>query len=344
VKARTSRVTLADVARQAAVSIATVSLAIRNHPRIPQPTRQRVWRACEHLGYSANLKRERALPIDAFAPKPRVRNFGFVLVGARANDRMYSPTFHAAATEANREGQHLFCYPWRGGEDDFDLSLLESSECDGFLLMGAVGDAHYRLVKKPGKPIVVVGDHRIEETVNEVASKDFEAGREAVRYLAKLGHKRIAFTSENLGFFHRQRWRLGYLEEMKAQKLPIADGWIQTREQSTPHLEVVKPLFELAESPTAILLTSEGEGHDLIEYCKQTGRRVPKDVSVFFWGTRIETEARHPMTCLESPNEELGIVAVRRLRELVANPDGVPQTILLNFQFHDGGSCAAPLG
>lgn len=344
VRTSTAKVTLSDVARYASVSLATASLALRDHPKIPQRTRQKVWRATQRLGYSPNHRLQSPRSIGVFQSKPKVRNLGFVLVSARAEDRMYSHTFHAAAIEANREGQHLFCYPWRGGENDFDLALLESSECDGLLLMGAVGDAHYRLLKKLDKPILVAGDHRIEGAVNEVGSKDFEAGRESVRYLAKLGHKRIAFASENLGFLHRQRWYLGYREEMKSQKLPIADGWIQTREQSTPHLEVVKPLFELAERPTAVLVTSQGEGHDLIEHCRTIGLRVPQDMSVFFWGTRREDVERHSMTCLESPNEELGRVAVKRLRDLVTNPEDEPLTTLLNFHFHDGGSCAAPPG
>jgi len=342
-KSTQAKVTLADVARYASVSLATASLALRNNPKIPHQTRQKIWRATERLGYSTN-RRARVRSIDTFQPKAKATNLGFVLVDVPAADRIYTHTFHAAAMEANREGQHLFCYPWRGKEDEFDLSLLESSECGGFLLMGAIREAHYRLLKRLARPIMIVGDHRVEETVNEVASNDFEGGRGAVRYLAKLGHKRIAFASENLSFLHRQRWLLGYTEEMKERRLPIADGWIQTREQSTPHLEVVKPLFQLAERPTAILLTSQGEGHDLIEHCRTLGLRVPQDVSVFFWGTRREDVVRHPMTCLESPNEELGRIAIERLRELTGNPEDTPLTTLLNFNLHDGGSCAAPQG
>jgi DNA-binding LacI/PurR family transcriptional regulator len=337
-----SKVTLADVARYASVSLATASLALRDNPRIPHQTRQKVWRATERLGYSSNRRLRQGRSIEVFQPKPKVKNLGFVLVGARATDRIYSHTFHAAAVEANRDSQHLFCYPWLDEEAEFDLSLLESSECDGFLLMGAVCDAHYRRLKTLGKPIVVVGDHRITETVNEVGCKDFEAGREAVRYLVKLGHKRIAFTSENLTFLHRQAWHRGYVEEMSAQKLPIAEGWTQVRWEPTPHWEVVDPLFGLAERPTAILVTSQGEGHDLIEHCRSLGLRVPQDVSVLFWGTRREDVVRHPMTCLESLNEDLGRIAVKRLRELVANPDEIPLTTLLGFHFQDGGSCAPP--
>jgi len=337
-----SKVTLADVAKHASVSLATASLALRNSPKIPHPTRQKVWRATERLGYSSNRRTHTARTIDVFQAKPKVRNLGFVLVGATATERIYSHTFHAAAIEANRESQHLFCYPWLGGENEFDLSLLESSECDGFLLMGAVLDAHYRRLKTLGKPIVVAGDHRIIETVNEVGYKDFEAGREAVRYLANLGHKQIAFTSENFSFLHRQAWHRGYLEEMNARKLPITQEWTRVHWQTTPHIEVIKPLFELAQRPTAILCTSEGEGHDAIEYCRTRGLRVPQDISIFFWGTRREDVVRHPITCLESPNEEMGRIAVKRLRALVTDPDEILLTTLLNFQFHDGGSCAPP--
>src|ERR1051326_6037431 len=286
--ANVSKVTLADVARFASVSLTTASLALRHNPKIPTLTRQKVWRATQRLGYSTNHRSPHPRSSNVFHPKQRVMNFGFILIGADETHRIYSHTFHAAALEATHEGQHLFCYPILDVDAAPDLTFLESSACDGFILMGSLKEPHYTALEKLGKPIIVLGDHHISQPVNEVGSKDFEAGREAVRYLVRLGHTRIAFASENLGYLHRQAWHGGYLEEMKACGLPIADGWIQTRGQTTPHLEVVKPLFELAERPTAILCTSQGEGHDLIEYCKTLGLRVPQDISIFFWGTRRE--------------------------------------------------------
>jgi LacI family transcriptional regulator len=341
-KGQGAKITLADVARFASVSPATASLALRDSPRIRSQTREKVWRVTQRLRYWTNRRVLQPRPITASAPKREVQNIGFILVGADETDRIYSHTFQAAVLETNRGGRNLFCCPWLNADTPPKRSLLDSTACGGFLLMGAVGAPHHEFLKQLGKPVLVAGDHRILEKVNEVNFRHFEAGREAVRYLAGLGHRRIAFVSENLSFAHRQAWHRGYLEEMKDLKLPVQDGWIQIRWQTTPHSEVIEPLFDLKERPTAILTTSEGEGHDAIECCKIRGLRVPQDISVFFLGPRRGDATRHPMTCLEAPMEALGRIAIKRLGELIDNPEDLPLTTLLNFHFCDGGSCTPP--
>lgn len=340
-KARASRVTLADVAEQASVSLATASLALRDSPKIAPSTRQRVWRATTRLGYSANRRSSFAERLRRSEPEPKAQNFGFVLLGADEHHRIYRHTFHAAAIEATRHGQHLFCYPILNPSIDSEiLTSLTSSEADGYLLMGDVEESIFDLMAKMGGSILVIGDHKILRPVNNVGFRDHEAGRDAVRYLHRLGHRRIGFASENLGFRHRQEWFSGYREEMRALQLPIADGWIQTRWESTPHLDVVKPLLEMRPLPTAILTTSQGEGLDLVACCRSIGLRVPQDISVMIFGS-LDQE-RPSLTCLHGDSGDLGRIAVKRLRELVANPHEIPLSTLLDLTLRDGGTCARP--
>ena len=127
---------------------------------------------------------------------------------------------------------------------------------------------------------------------------------------------------------------------MRVLKLPIADGWIQTRSQPTPHLEVVKPLLEMRPRPSAILVTSQGEGLDLIDHCRSIGLRVPGDVSVMIFG--VLDQNRPAVTCMEQDTGDLGRIAVKRLRDLVANPHEVPLTTLLDFTLRDAATCAPP--
>lgn len=328
------------MAEHASVSLATASLALRNSPKIAPETRQRVWRSTSRLGYSANQRLTGRL-LTRSEPKPKLQNFGFVLLGADANHRIYRPTFHAAALEATRDGQHLFCYPILNPATDIEPLLhLNSSEADGFLLMGDVEERSFDVVTQVGRPVLVIGDHNILKPVNNVSFRDDEAGRDAVRYLHSLGHRRIAFGSEGLSFRHRQEWLSGYREAMHTLELPIGDGWIQTRWQSTPHLEVVKPLLEMRPRPTAILVTSQGEGLDLIAHCRSIGLRVPQDISVMIFG--MLDQDRPPVTCMEADSGDLGRIALKRLRELVANPHEIPLMTLLDLTLHEAGTCAAP--
>ena len=343
VKEKAGRITLADVAVEAGVSSATVSLALRNSPRILQETRQKVLKAAERVGYSTNLRVDDSRRIDVFQRKPQVKNLGFALAGADSTDRIYTVPFHAAAREAARKGQHLFCYPLLAEDSEGDtLMLLESSECGGFLLMGSVEDQHYNLLQKTGRPVLVLGDHRISRPVDLITFNDFQAGRASVCHLAGLGRRRIAFVSENLGFFHRQEWLRGYREEMKAQGLAINQGLVQTRMRSTPHLEVIKPIFERKPYPTAILATSHGEGLAVVNHCRELGLHVPRDVSVLILGNIRQDLYQEPLTCMESPIGEMGRLGMKRLCELIADPHEIPLATLLPISLRDHGSCAPP--
>ncbi len=342
-KEKISKVTMADVARFALVSSSTVSMALRNSPQIAVETRQKVWRATERLGYSTNQRTSGAQPIQQFHPKPQTRNFGFVLVDADFTHRIYAPIFHATLLEATREGQHVFCYPMRSANQEMDnLMHLESSKCDGFLLMGAVLEEHYELLEKIKKPIVILGDHHVSRPVNQVTCNDFQAGRDAVRHLASMGHRRIAFASDCIGLIHRQEWLRGYLEEMKARNIPVQDGFIQAPVQRIPHLEVIKPLFRLSSPPTAIITTSHGEGRSILEHCRKIHVRVPEDLSLLTFSVRHPFSEDDPLSRMEIPTEDIGRIGVKRLRELIADPHETPLTTLIHTSCHDTGSCVPP--
>ena len=81
------RVTLADIAAKAAVHVTTVSLALRNHPRLPEATRQRIQALAEELGYR---------------PDPMLR--ALVAYRGRAMDRRNTPTLAYVTNWATRWG------------------------------------------------------------------------------------------------------------------------------------------------------------------------------------------------------------------------------------------------
>ena len=108
-KEKSLKVTLADVAREACVSLATTSLALRNSTRIALETRERVVKASERVGYSTNQRGGDSRRINVFKGKPQAHNFGFALVGGDLTHPFYTIPFHATAREAARGGQHIFC-------------------------------------------------------------------------------------------------------------------------------------------------------------------------------------------------------------------------------------------
>ena len=270
-----------------------------------------------------------------------VRNIGLVLIGGDPTDPTYISFFHGAALEATRGGQHVFCHAASDPDVPLDDALLRSSACDGFLMLGVITNDHYTLLKKIGKPIVVLGDHHISYPINDVNLSHRDAGRSAIRYLASLGHRRIALSCDDIRYLHRQEFQSGFIKGMEEAGLALQPKWMQAAPRLVPHLNVVTPLFELDEPPSAVIASSSGEARDVIDYCRSRGLRVPEDVSVMFFGHSQAPHHPDSITFLEESGGDVGRIAVQRLRALIANPDEIPLTTLLYLTLRDHRTCAA---
>jgi LacI family transcriptional regulator len=321
------RVTQAEIAKEARVSRATASLALRNSPRISLETRARIARIARALGYSP-------LPPDIDDGRTEQSNIGFILIGS-PDFQLYYMTFHAAAVEALQQGQHLLFHP-SSPEVELDFELLESSGCNGFLLMGAVEDRHYNAVMELEKPIVVVGEHRVSRTVHGVNIDNFQAGQIAARYLAALGHERIAFILAPDPYIDAAKWYHGYGVAMADLGLP--DDRVELPWQGRALETGLEDLLTRDPRPTAVITSSPHARWTAMDLAAKLGLRVPQDISMFGFGP-LWNDSHSATTELDTPIETFGKVVLRRINELIDNPDDFPLTVMLSLVMNDNNTC-----
>ncbi len=192
-------ISMADVARLALVSKATVSKVLNGKPGVSEDTRARVRRVCEENGYRLNtsiqdLVRERRTG--------STRSIAFVLVGKEFSDPAYSRFIDGIAGCAAENNFHLVFTSLTGNETlMYDLPpILRDGRVDGLLISGTLTSKTIAIVHKLGIPHVVLGNYSSSiKGHSPVVEINLSIGiYKAFEQLKLADKRRIAFFDEDL--------------------------------------------------------------------------------------------------------------------------------------------------
>ncbi len=201
-------VTMADVAREAGVSIMTVSNVLNERKRVGAPTRTRVLAAVQSLGYEVNLtaRHLRAGRTDTVA--------------------LIVPSFHdyfgevadEIAPLVEAEGRHLVLERTSANpESEMEsLSVARLQMYDGVLLSVAGLDRDQLDRVRTSKPIVLLGERDVPDHLDHVRLANEEGARAATAHMIERGSRRIVALGCTLGSEHmmtsdrRVGWELAH--------------------------------------------------------------------------------------------------------------------------------------
>jgi LacI family transcriptional regulator len=190
-----------------------------------------------------------------------------------------------------------------------------------------------------GLPMLLL-DHDLRvPQMNSVREDSFEGARQAVRYLASIGHRRIAFA--NWRQTDLNPWRLaGYNQGLR-------DAGLRRRSRGVVHVELttrgagqaIEQVLAVAPRPTALYCFNNTLARLAIEELHRRGVRVPQDLSVMGGGG----EEVPGLTCHQADWYHVGRTAVQVLLRALADPTGhPPEHLLLPHAVHVGRTTAAP--
>jgi DNA-binding LacI/PurR family transcriptional regulator len=311
------KVTIGAVARQANVSVATVSMVLNKNPRISTATQVRVQNVMDELGYRPNRLAQglssKYTQVLAVLVPPLRHGFGDPYFGElisgicdRAGKLGYKVMLEQAKPDFIREKQHL--------------QIFERRFVDGLLCLG-MSDRHPFLMDFVGHqcPVVIVDNYFPQWNLDYVVS-DYRAGTEqAMNYLLQLGHRKIGLiaaaqeitTSRDLLTMFRKKLTQA---ELDPQESWVADG----RFTEEGGAEAAAQLLERHKDMTAVLAGNTKMALGAVHHITHSGRQVPQDVSVVgFDDLRHSAFVTPALTTVHLPLYEVGARACGRLVERV---------------------------
>lgn len=199
-------------------------------------------------------------------------------------------------------------------------------------------EKHLRRMSGLGLPVILV-DHDLNlPGIHSVRDDSFEGARQAIRYLASLGHRRIVFANWHHGDLNP--WRLeGFRQGLRDERLPRKRALeLSVEMTATGADQVVEAMMTLSPKPTAVYCFNNTLARLVIETFNARGVRVPEDVSVMGGGG----EEVPGLTCHQADWHEIGRTAVKiLLRALKAESNAPPEHHLSPHTLRPGQTTAA---
>ncbi len=309
-------VTIADVARRAKVTTATVSNVITQRVPVSEKTRARVLQAIEELGYRPNLvarglAQGKTLTLALVVPTISNPFFAEVVeeVGRVADQHEYEVLLSMTHNSPEEGRRHL--------------ERMASRWVDGFIVMGMAGAIEDVLaLREAGKEVVLCvwnSDPRAQRL--PIVDIDFrQAGELATRHLLEYGHRRIAAILEEPVQLSR---RQGYQGALAEAGLAAPPEYIRQGDSSFESgYAGALALLELPEPPTAIFAGNDWMALGAMEAIASRGLSVPEDLSVVGVDDISLAAHAHPrLTTISIPKREMARAATELLLRYIQHTD-----------------------
>jgi DNA-binding LacI/PurR family transcriptional regulator len=308
------RVTITDIARLAGVSKGAVSYALNGRPGVSDDTRDRILAIAEELGWYPN-RAARALSAA------RADACG-LLLARPANTLALEPFFMefiaGVESELSAQSVALMIQLVESVQDEIAVYRRWWGEhrVDGVLMVDLrVDDPRVEALASLGLPAVVVGGPaggRLPAAWHDEAS----AVEEAVRYLAALGHERIAQVAGVEDFAHtRERTRAF---RAVVEELGLAGDTATTDYSPERGARVTRKLLSSPGRPTAIIFDSDLLAVTGLGVARHMGLSVPDDVSIVSWDDSLISQVVHPpLTAVTRDIQAYGVAATRHLLAVI---------------------------
>lgn len=333
------RIDMRFIAQKANVSVATVSRVLNNSKRVSAELRQRVMEEVERYDYRPNFQ-ARGLILDKSS-----------LIG------VIMPNISNIVQTSILEGieQYVTDFGYQVMINNIGTSFLREKKgfqtmrewcIDGIILLHEnTPDELSELLRIVEGIPIVLGSVNVQDcTLPSVGIDEERAAYDAVSYLARLGHRRIAgiFSSgHTLGTLRLS----GYESALTDAGLPFDPACALHIDTCTPEGGVcaAKRLMQLPDRPTAVFCTNDEIAMGAMQHFIRHGLSVPGDISVIgFDDINFATLVTPRLTTIHQPIREIGTKAAQLLLAEIEAKTGGAQHLTLNHDLVIRDSCAPP--
>lgn len=302
-------VTIYDVAREANVSMATVSRVVNGNPNVKPSTRKKVLEAIERLGYRPNavargLASKKTTTVGVIIPDISSIFFAELARGIEDIATMYKYNIILSNSDQNKEKElHL-------------LNTMLAKQVDGILFMGGnITEEHVNEFQKSDVPIVLAATIEENHLIPSVNIDYEQAAFEAVIHLLEKGHTRVAYITGPANDPINTKKLAGYRRALEAYGIAYDEALIVEGDYSYDSgIEAYEKIAELEEKPTAVFAGTDEMALGIIHGAQDHGVHVPEQLEVIgFDNTRLATMVRPRLTTVVQPMYDIGAVAMRLL-------------------------------
>jgi DNA-binding LacI/PurR family transcriptional regulator len=330
--------TMRDIAKSARVSPTTVWMVIHNKPGIPAETAHRVWATIADLDYKVK-------PIANSDHGPSV---GLLIEQNSvpvSSDVFYGEIIRGFQTEAERLGYHVVLSMFDRTTGNIDILRRRFAQKVSGVIVANDGDITPEMViqlESLSIPIVLVENHIDEQKLPCILGDNFMAGYQVTRHLLNLGHRKIALLKGPTKYSSLVDRLRGCMAALGEAGLLIPTKWMPEPDSGHPLKGYVqmKEILEQSDYPTAVIAISDKTAFGAMEAIREVGLRIPNDIAIASIDNTLEgAYARPPLTSVNIPKYEMGVLALRKLHRLIQGEDTIPVKTIVYSELIVRESC-----
>ena len=325
-------ITIYDVAREANVSMATVSRVVNGNQNVKPATRQKVLAVIERLDYRPNavargLASKKTKTVGVIIPDISNVFYAELVRGIEDIATMYRYNIILTNSDQQEEKEVQL------------LTTLLSKQVDGVVMMSDyISEEMLHEMNRSDVPVVLAGTVEHSNSFPSVNIEYREAAIDAVNRLIQNGHDRIAFISGSISSPINRDFKLaGYEEALEDAGIDVDEDLIVGVDNTYDDgLAAWEQLRELEDPPTAFFAGSDEIAIGLIHGAQDSGLNVPNDIEIIsFENSKLARMVRPQLTSVVLPLYDIGAVSMRLLTKFMNKEKIEEQNVVLPYRIEE---------
>lgn len=327
-------VTIYDVAREAGVSMATVSRVVNGNPNVKPSTRKKVFAVIDELNYRPNavargLASKKTTTVGVLIPD--VTNLYYSALARGIDDiaTMYKYNIILANSDENEQKEVKV------------LNTLLAKQVDGVIYMGTkITDELRDEFERSRTPVVLAGT---VDPQKELASVNIDYGKalkQSVDLLVKNGNKNIAFVYKSDEENVNDALRLAaYREALEENGLTYNEGYVIQEANSYKNGQAVYDQLANLDA-TASVFSDDELAVGFLNVAINNGLKVPEDFEIVTSNnSKLAKLSRPELSTVVQPLYDIGAVAMRLLTKLMNKEDDITDKhVVLPYHIDNKGT------
>lgn len=318
------KATIYDIAKEAGVSIATVSKVINGKGRISAETRSAVNAIMERFDFQPSviasaLTGKKTFTLGLLVPD--VSNPFFAEIARAIEDQGHQLGYSVVMCNTDNKDEKVERY----------ISLLLQKKVDGIIIATGIEKKEIleQLLAK-NLPIVLIAREMPLVSVETVVVDDYAGGCLAANHLLELGHTKIAILAENQKVSSSRERMRGFRQTMADAGISFDENWLKICDYKVE--DGKKNTLELLQNvnlPSAIFACNDLLAVGALQAAKQLKIEIPTELSIISFDNTILASVTNPtLTTIAQPMEQMGKLAVDLIVEHIKGDKHAKQRIV----------------
>lgn len=325
------KVSLKDIAREANVSVATVSYVLNGkekESRVSKDVAIKIKQIASDLNYEPNY-------LAKSLKSGNTQTLGLILAD------ISNPFFANIARIVEDEARHNGYTVVIGSSDESAvksaklLNVLINRQVDGFIIISSENsEKQISYLIDKNIPFVLLDRYFPEIETNIVSVNHYQSAFDAGIHLINQGYKHIGFIAYKSNLHHMEERVRGYVDSLAENKIELNPNWLKKVNFSTIESEVEAAIDKMTsgDAPVdAIIFSTYSLAVHGLKHIHKLNLKIPDDLGIVSFGQSEGFDLHYcPITYIWQPMQDLGKLAVNTLLAQIKDPQHTLTKTLLD--------------